>query len=150
MDEGNQWFSHIKKHGRYRSGFEKMIADQLDAAGVRFTHETSKLPYRFGEEDTRYYIPDFVVHTKAGEKVFIEAKGWMDPASVRKMKAVRWQNPKADIRMVFQSENTKVARLKSNGLKWAKRVGFPAAARILPPEWLAEFRTVEEFRQMKH
>jgi len=148
MNEGNEWFSHIKKHGRYRSGFEKAIAEQLEEAGIKFWHEPLLLPYPSGF-GTGNYLPDFGVHTKDGRRVFIEAKGWLNMEATKKMVSVRHAHADKDIRMVFQSATSKVAKLKRTGPQWAKRVGYPAAVKVLPPEWLAEFRTVEEFQKWK-
>ena len=82
-----EWYSHIKKHGRYRSGFKKNIAGQLEEAAIKFWHESIKIEYRLGEK-TFNYIPDFGVHLKSGERAFIEAKGWVDRAAAHKMGAV--------------------------------------------------------------
>jgi len=142
------WYDKIKKCGEYDSKFEASIADQLTAARIKWWREPLPVPYRNNTGSHRY-IPDFGVKTKDGKRVLIEVKGWIDAAASNKMSAVKYQHPELDIRFVFQRGETKVVKLKSTNLKWARRLNFPAAVGKVPDDWLAEFMTVEEWRTRK-
>lgn len=137
------WHDRIKPSGKYRSKFERAIAEQLLRAGIAFCYEAVPIQY-CGQESCRDYWPDFQVYTKDGGDAYLEAKGWLNSEAAVKMVTVRHQHPDKDIRLVFQSGGTKVANLKMTSLKWANRIGFPAAEKEIPADWLAEFMTVEE------
>lgn len=138
-----EWHDHIKPSGKYRSKFERAIAEQLLGAGIAFRYEN--VPLQYGDEHAcRNYYPDFQVYTKDGGEAYLEVKGWLNSEAAVKMITVRHQHPDKDIRLVFQSGGTRVAKLKMTSLKWANRVGFPAAEKAIPADWLAEFMTVEE------
>ena len=139
-----EWHSHIKKHGKYRSGFEKQIADTLKQAEVMFRHEPEGIPYK-NNTGSHYYYPDFVVRLKDGTRVFLEVKGYMPLEASYKMQCVKCQNPDTPIWFVLQNGKTKVGRRKSTNMTWAKRYGFPAAEKTIPPEWLEQFMTKEEW-----
>ena len=141
----NEWHSHIKKHGKYRSGFEKQIADTLKEAGVMFRHEPEGIPYK-NNTGSHYYYPDFVVRLKDGTRVFLEVKGYMPLKDSCKMQSVKTLNPDTPIWFVFQNGKTKVGQRKSTNMAWAKRHGFPAAEKTIPPEWLEQFMTKEEWK----
>lgn len=137
LETKKEWHSHIKCHEGYRSKFEAGIARQLEEAGVSFEYEVDRLEYR-NHLGKKFYIPDFTVYRPDGSVFYIEAKGWVDGAANSKMQAVRKFNLHADIRFVFQKENTKVANLKSTVCQWAKRLRYGFAVGAVPAEWLAE------------
>jgi len=123
--------------------FERSILDQLRAAGVHVVREPGAIGYGRPDERKRYF-PDFSVTTKDAQTVYIEAKGWLNTKAAEKMRYAKAFNPTKDIRFVFQNGKTKVGRLKSTNLQWAKRNHFPAAVKIVPDEWIKDFMTVEE------
>ncbi|HYG85095.1 MAG TPA: hypothetical protein VD978_02450 [Azospirillum sp.] len=133
-------YNHVKKHGVYRSGFEKRIADALKEAGVKVAHEPGCIPYK-NDTGGHCYVPDFKVRLKDGAEVYLEAKGFLDLEASYKMRAVKLQNPNVPIWFVFENGNGKVGRRKSTNQAWAKRYGFPAAHKTIPQEWLDQFMT---------
>jgi Phage endonuclease I len=62
-------------------------------------------------------------------KIYVECKGYLRPEHKAKMCAVKRQNPKLDIRILFYSANKKQ-------IKWAERNGFRYAIEDIPEEWL--------------
>lgn len=140
LQETDMWHDHIKHVGQYRSKFETSLAQQLSEAGVKFRHESVRLTYNQCSE-FKTYIPDFTVRTKDGTRVFIEAKGWLNTQAASKMACVRASNPTLDIRFVFQSGTTRVGKLKSTNIQWAKRLKYPAAVGTIPEAWMATFMT---------
>ena len=139
------WYGHIRSCGRYRSRFERRIAEQLKTKGVKYWYEPIRIPYEWRGE-TRHYIPDFGVKTKEGKRVLLEAKGYMDERASWKMVAVKRQHPELDIRFIFQSASTKVGSKQSQrrrklntGPEWAGWRGFPWAVEKVPDEWIEGF-----------
>lgn len=126
---------------RYRNKFEEKIGSMLTNLGVNFDYETERLPYTI----EAYYIPDFILLTKGGGKIYIETKGngrSFDGPSRRKLVAVKNQHPELDIRIVFYSDG-KIGPTRKDGTRmtqseWATRHGFKYAIKEIPGEWLAE------------
>jgi hypothetical protein len=81
------------------------------------------------------YLPDFLLPNG----IYVEAKGRLDAASMRKMRCVKASNPKLDIRFVFQNANQKLnKRSKLKHWEWAEKYGFPWAEGTIPLEWFKE------------
>lgn len=110
-----------------RNRFEQRIEKTLKKANVSFQYESEKIPYLF----TGHYIPDFVITTKSGGKIYLETKGYFRPEAKRKMVAVKKLNPQMDLRILFYS-------LKDKDIRWAVRHGFKYAVENIPKEWLDE------------
>jgi len=116
---------------KFRSQFEE---DIWEAAGrtAKLDYEPEYIPYVIKGS----YLPDFRV-LKNG--IYIEAKGRLDAATCRKMKAVKASNPKLDIRFVFYDANKKLnKRSKMRHWEWAEKYNFPWAEGRIPVEWLKE------------
>lgn len=110
-----------------KNKFEQRIEQQLKKAKAKYKYESEKIPYILA----RHYIPDFVIITAKGGKIYIECKGYLRPEHKAKMVAVKKLNPQLDIRMVFYAK-------KPKDIKWAERVGFRYAIEKIPEEWLNE------------
>jgi len=83
------------------------------------------------------YLPDFVLPNG----IIVEAKGYLDAASCKKMIAVKRSNPDLDIRFVFQNANGKRnKRAKLKNWEWAEKHGFPWAEGTIPLAWWKEKR----------
>lgn len=108
----------------YRSWFEVEIAQDLDAQGHQYKYEPMTMNYTLHG----IYKPDFVFTNGQGNQIIVEVKGYLDPGSKRKMKAVKKQNPDSDIRFVFQHN-------RPNDIKWAVKNGFKYAIGRIDPEW---------------
>jgi hypothetical protein len=113
----------------YKSGFERTIAANLAMRGVEFTYEELRLPYTLNGE----YRPDFVI-VKSG--IIVEAKGFLDRDSKRKMVAVKRQHPDIDLRFLFQQADKKMQGSKQTHGEWAKKNGFEFAEGEIPEEWI--------------
>lgn len=120
-----------KSKNNLRSGFEGTIEETLKEHNVTYQYEPIKIPY----VTEAMYLPDFVVGT-----VYLEVKGYFDPAARRKMREVKRSNPTLDIRLVFQRDNFTTKAKKQKYSDWAKKHGFQYAIGDVPTEWLKEFK----------
>ena len=126
---------------KYRNKFERTTGDGLKRKKVSFEYETEKLEYTVSAK----YIPDFIITTKSGRKIYVETKGngrSFDGPSRRKLIAVKSQHPDKDIRIVFYSDG-KIGPTRKDGTRltqgaWAAKNGFTYAIKEIPDEWLAE------------
>ena len=118
---------------RYRSKFEAAVAADLIERGVAPNHESERIAY----SAPRIYIPDFVVRTRSGKKIYVEAKGYFPREDRRKMLDVISGNPELDIRLVFQNPNQRVGTVRLYR-HWADQHDIPWAAKAVPQEWLDE------------
>lgn len=126
---------------KYRNKFEKDTGDHLASKKVKFEYETEKLEYTVAGR----YIPDFIIRTKDGNKIYIETKGngrSFDGPVRRKMVAVKKQHPDKDIRIVFYADG-KIGPKRKDGTRltqgeWATKNGFKWAIRTIPESWLDE------------
>lgn len=74
--------------------------------------------------------------------MYIEVKGYFDPAARQKMLYVMESNPDADVRMVFQVDN-KLHKLRETRYSdWCKKhnIKYHIGLR-LPDEWLEELKS---------
>lgn len=113
----------------YRSGFEGRVATKLKDKCPEAKYEEDVLPYTLSHK----YIPDFTLPNG----VFVEAKGLFTSADRTKLKAVKAQNPTADIRILFQKANNTLTKASSTTYaQWATKYGFPwAEGEVVPVEW---------------
>lgn len=117
-----------------KSKFEKKLYSQLRRAGVLFDYEHASFPYTL----VRRYIPDFMVITKSGKVIWIEAKGHFRRDDRAKLRAVRKEHPTLDLRLVFMYDNKLDKRSTSRYSDWAKKNGFKWAISKIPTTWLNE------------
>ena len=115
----------------YRSGLERRVGAQLDAAKAPYEYEIDRLPYTL----VCNYTPDF----KLSNGIYVECKGRFTSEDRRKMRAVKAANPTADIRMVFSRSASKLSKgAKQTYGEWCDRHGFPYADKLVPISWLTE------------
>ena len=115
----------------FRSNFEESIWDAATRSRQKIEHEPHYIPYVMKGS----YLPDFILENG----IYIEAKGYLDAAACKKMKAVKASNPHLDIRFVFQNANGKRnKRAKLRNWEWAERHGFEWAEGTIPQEWFNE------------
>lgn len=120
---------------KFKSKFEEDIWDAAKRSRKSIEYEPIYIPYVIKGS----YNPDFVLPNG----IIVEAKGYLDAAACRKMKAVKESNPKLDIRFVFQNANGKRnKRSKQRNWEWAERYGFPWAEGRIPLEWWKEKKNV--------
>ena len=119
-----------KKEYKFRSKLEERIATLLQQLGVSYEYESTQIPYTI----QHHYRPDFVLPNH----VYLEAKGYWDPADRRKILAVKKDNPYIDLRMVFQSPYNKISKKsKTTYAQWCEKHDIPwASFHDIPLEWL--------------
>lgn len=129
----------------YRSGLEEKIVGQIEALGGTCQFESFKLAYKVPMRDASY-TPDLLLPNG----IIIETKGLFQTDDRKKMKLVKEQHPKLDIRFIFSNANAKIAKQsKTTYAKWADTNGFPWAHRNLPKEWLTEPANLTSLRALK-
>lgn len=143
----------------FRSGLERKVAEQLDAAGVEYTHESKWVPYVVPER-TAKYLPDMVIE---GTNILIECKGRFggsgpglrfsgDSAKERqKLLLIKEQHPEIDLRIVFQRASTPIyPKSPTTQAKWCDDHGIPWADKgTVPKEWLEEIRAQQRCASSK-
>ena len=114
----------------FRSKLEEKVADLLVELGVSYEYESCKVPYHIQYT----YCPDFVLPNG----VYLECKGYWDPADRRKIKAVKTLNPELDLRMVFQAPFNKISKQsKTTYAKWCDKHDIPwTSFHNIPLQWL--------------
>lgn len=116
---------------KFRSKFEESIWDAAKRARKFLQHEPHYIPYVIKGS----YLPDFLLPNG----IYVEAKGYLDAASCRKMKAVKASNPHLDIRFVLQNPNGKRnKRAKLKNYQWCEKYDFPWAEGTIPLVWFQE------------
>ena len=83
---------------KYRNKFETQTAEFLSNKKVKFDYESEKLDYIIEAQ----YVPDFIIETKLGKKIYVETKGngrSFDGAARRKLIAVKNGHQNKDIRI---------------------------------------------------
>jgi hypothetical protein len=123
----------ISKDVTLKSGLEEVVYHYLTNANCTFKYESLKVTY-FQPEVKKTYRPDFPI------------KGSFNSADRKKMKLVKKQNPKLDIRFIFSNAKTKIGKksLTTYG-KWCELNDFPyhciySTQQTFPKEWLKEIK----------
>ena len=135
-DESLEWakkaYAKLKerKNIKFRSKLEEKVADLLEGLGVSYEYEPEKLSYTIEHN----YTPDFVLPNY----VYLETKGYWDPADRRKVLAVKRDNPDVDLRMVFQAPfNTISKKSKTTYAQWCEKHDIPwTSFHNIPLDWL--------------
>ena len=139
----------MQKTIRYRSNFERLIAQYLHRHNVEYAYEDKKITFYAkkrqakcgdcGSENVlvkREYLPDF--HLLKND-VYIEAKGRFLNQDRTKLIAVKKSNPEMDIRILFMYDNWVSKAKKKRYTDWCDFYGFPwHISRIgnVPKEWM--------------
>jgi len=96
--------SQKSKLGKYRSGFEKDVGQQLQPFG--FKYEPCQVPYRI----ERKYTPDFVYELN-GRTYLIECKGYFRAGDTQKYRAISKCLPETqELIFVLMKPNQKVSK----------------------------------------
>lgn len=136
----------LSLESNYRSKLEERVAEQLESAGVRFTHESKWVPYVVPER-TAKYLPDMVID---GTNILIECKGFFgggrqfggkssDSAKERqKLLLIKEQHPEIDLRIVFQRASTPIyPKSPTSYGKWASDHQIPWSDKgEVPQQWV--------------
>ena len=149
----------LSLESNYRSKLEERVAEQLESAGVRFTHESKWVPYVVPER-TAKYLPDMVID---GTNILIECKGFFgggrqfggkssDGAKERhKLLLIKEQHPEIDLRLVFQRASTPIyPKSPTSYGKWATDHNIPWSDKgVVPQQWLEEIRSQQNISSKK-
>ena len=118
---------------RFRSGFERQIARQLDRNRMPYEYEKHKFDYVL---KTKRYTPDFFI-TKGG--FFVEVKGRLSTADRVKSLCVKNQHPNIDLRFVFLKAGNQISKdSRTTYGTWADKHSFKWAEGAIPKAWLKE------------
>lgn len=118
----------------HRSGLEDAIAEQFAEQGRDGKYEQDKLKYTVPASD-HVYTPDFTLRPK----VYIETKGYFDPADRKKHLLVKASNPDIEVRFVFSRSSTKIRKGSPTSYgDWCRKNGFLFADKRIPIEWFKE------------
>ena len=116
----------------YKSGFEYDTALQLESKKIKFKYESEKVYFTVPEKK-RTYTPDFFLPNG----VIIETKGRWTLEDRQKHLLIRDQNPKLDIRIVFQNEKSKIRKgSKTTYADFCTKHGIMFASKEIPEDWL--------------
>jgi len=119
-----------KKTSKFRSKLEERVAELLEALKISYEYESTKVPYVI----QHHYCPDFVLPNH----IYLETKGYWDPADRRKILAVKKDNPDIDLRMVFQAPYNKISKKsKTTYAMWCEKHDIPwTSFHNIPLDWL--------------
>ena len=93
------------KYG-FRSGLEIAISEELDLNKIKYEFEKVKLKYTVPEK-VHTYTPDFYLKEK---DFFIETKGLFTSSDRKKMRFIKEQHPKLDIRFIFSNSRQRISK----------------------------------------
>lgn len=117
----------------FKGNIEPVVADYLSSKNLTFTYETEKLPYTVVEH--RVYIPDFIVDTPSGRRIYLEVKGYFRPEDRRKLTFVRESHPEKDIRLVFKQDNKIHAKTNTRYSDWCEKHKWIYCVGGIPEDW---------------
>ena len=132
-----------------RSGLEDEVEKQLKRLKVPYRYEDAvdKVEYLIPSA-FHTYNPDFVITTKSGKEIIIEAKGVWDKIDRDKHMLIRQQHPELDIRFVFSYSKGKIRKGSKTTYrdvcegklrtKPFKGTTWKYADKLIPREWMDE------------
>lgn len=127
-----------------RSGYEDRIKKNLTSRGIKYEYESIKLGYIKVEcpccgtpVKLGTYTPDFIFKRSSGLRLVVEAKGRFTSADRTKMLQVMRNNPKEDIRFIFQRDQPIRKGSATMYSSWSIKNGFVfTVGEVIPDEWL--------------
>ena len=130
----------------YRSKFESTIGHQLECSRTEYTYEAELI--RFIQPALpRTYKPDFIITSRSGNEIIIEAKGLWTYEDRYKHLLIKQQHPDIDLRFVFQRVSNRISKSSRISYRdicegrgrgvWAG-VTWPYSETTIPEEWLRE------------
>lgn len=82
------WDSPIAGKVHFQSKYEKLFCEFLDNNKLNWRKNKERFPYISPFDSRQHsYIPDFIVFTSSGEKIYIEVKGMVRKADPAKFEA---------------------------------------------------------------
>ena len=92
--------------GRRSMGEVRFDAENIEGKPIDARYESDVFEYLVSE--TRKYTPDWTVYKRRGGIVYLEYKGVLDGKTRKKMKLMKKQHPKLDIRIIFEKAGNKI------------------------------------------
>ena len=138
----------ISKDVILKSGLEEVVYNFLVNNDCRFNYEGMKITY-FQPAIKKTYKPDFPIKGS----FIVETKGAFNSADRKKMKLIKKQNPKLDIRFIFSNSKTKIGKKSQTTYgKWCELNSFPyhcihSTKETFPKDWLLEIKEVQSARR---
>ena len=138
----------ISKDVILKSGLEEVVYNFLVNNDCRFNYEGMKITY-FQPAIKKTYKPDFPIKGS----FIVETKGNFNSADRKKMKLIKQQNPKLDIRFVFSNSKNKIGKKsKTTYAKWCELNNFPyhciqSTKQTFPSDWLKEIKETQNARR---
>ena len=137
------------KTERFRSKLEALVAEQLDLNNIEYTYEDKETKIDYTKPAIkRSYLPDFLIRSKSGKYIYVEAKGIWDYDDRYKHCLIRQQHPELDIRFVFQRAGQRIRKGSKTTYKdicdgrgkgiFKDVVWKYGTGGIIPKEWLDE------------
>ena len=129
----------ISKGVVLKSGLEEVVYKYLTENKCNFVYEGMKITY-FQPETKKTYTPDFPINGC----FIVETKGNFNSADRKKMKLIKKQNPKLDIRFIFSNSKNKIGKKSQTTYgKWCELNNFPyhciqSTKETFPSNWLKE------------
>tara|TARA_R110000782_G_scaffold22345_3_gene59372 strand:+ start:1419 stop:1760 length:342 start_codon:yes stop_codon:yes gene_type:complete len=112
---------------------EDAIAAELKTKSVKYEYEKTKLNYTKPSK-VHTYTPDFYLIDK---DIYIETKGYFTTQDRQKMRLIKEQHPKLDIRFIFSNSKTRISKKsKTTYGMWCEKYGFTYADKHVPKDWL--------------
>tara|TARA_R100000152_G_C6778033_1_gene208362 strand:+ start:2763 stop:3131 length:369 start_codon:yes stop_codon:yes gene_type:complete len=120
-----------KDSNKFRSGLERGMARLLEAQGVPYLYESTRLPYY----KLHHYVPDFYLEEL---DIYIETKGRFKPEDRAKHLLIRNEHPDIDLRFVFQNPKGKLSkRSKTTYAGWCEKHDFQYSGKQIPASWFS-------------
>ena len=117
----------------YRSGFEQLVAGQLDELGTDYEYEPKEGRVEYLPKPSKY-LPDFVLPNG----IILEVKGRFTGSDRTKHLLIKAQHPELDVRFVFQRDNTLSKASKTKYSDWCDKHGFDYCFVNIPEAWIYE------------
>ena len=119
--------------GRRSMAEVKFDAKYIEGQRIDARYEDDTFEYFVSE--TRKYTPDWTVFKRSGGKVYLEYKGVLDGTTRKKMKLMKQQHPKLDIRLIFEKAGNKIYKgSKTTYGQWATQHGFKWEDNAMPKD----------------
>jgi len=134
----------ISKDVILKSGLEEVVFNFLHNNDCRFKYEGMKITY-LQAEVKKAYRPDFPIKGS----LIIGTKGAFKSADREKMKLIKKQNPKLDIRFIFSNSKTKIGKKSQTTYgKWCELNNFPyhcihSTKETFPKDWIKEIKETQ-------
>lgn len=123
-----------KMVGRRSMAEVRFDAKWLEGKRIKAEYEADTFLYKI--EEVRKYTPDWTIHTRSHNVVYVEFKGVLDKATRKKMKLVKAAHPELDIRIVFEKASNKIYKGSNTTYgMWAMQHGFKWSDNTLPKDW---------------